>query len=173
MLCVQNEHEILIKKVVLSFLIAVSPICTLANELSADIESIANRYFYRSELISLLYDNDLNYREIFKCSSIMFEKPNDSGGIDAACATKTDFVWISISIGPKQRPSSVYACPTKELNQLGESLVESAYDSKNIKNGKIYEMGLTNGWLRKFENVFFRGKVENEYFLQCWTLNRR
>ena len=145
----------------------------MSKDLKEQSEILADKHFYRQKLIKLLYDNELEYRELFNCKNILFEQLKDDGGIDTSCITETDLLWISISIGPRKRPSSVYVCPSAHQEGLETKLRNLAYDSDEIKNGIIYRMGLSKGWLRKFENVFFISDHQTGVKLNCWTLNRR
>ena len=145
----------------------------LAKELKLQSEEIADQSYYRQNLITLLYDKDIDYRTSFKCESVMFEKPNDKGAIDTACVTGTDILWISTTMGPKRRLSSAYVCPTKQDNSLIKKLQNLSYEKDNLAGGASqYRMGLTNGWFRKFENIFVMLNM-NGVSLTCWSLNRR
>lgn len=144
-----------------------------AKNLKTESEKLADHYFYRKSLIKLLYDNKLEYKALFECKSVMFEKPNDKNGLDTACVTDSDILWISISVGSKGRPSSVYVCPTKTQDEIVFKLKSLAYEHSQIRNGTTFRMGLTNGWLRKFENVLFSYRQETGVNMSCWTLNRR
>ena len=157
----------------LFFFLSMSSSLCIAKELKGKSEDLANKYFYRQDLIKLLYDNDLEYKKLFNCQSVMLEKPNDKGGIDTACVTETDILWISISIGPRRRPSSVYVCPTKRQDTVIEMLISLSYETNTTNNGIKYRMGKTNGWLKKFENVLFSYNAESGINVSCWDLIRR
>ena len=160
----------LIKLIVTFILIAYAPFA-VAKELKSQTEQIADQNYYRQGLISLLYDIDIDYRSSFNCNSIMFEKPNDKGAIDAACVTETDILWISTSMGPKRRLGSAYVCPTKQDNNLIKKLKNLSYENKEMSNGTEYRMGLTNGWFRKFENILVI--LDQGLSLSCWSISRR
>jgi len=144
-----------------------------AQELTSQAEQLANQNYYRENLISLLYDNDMDYRSAFNCTGVMFEKPNDNGAVDAGCMNDADILWISMTMGPRRRLSSAYVCPSTQDRFLVEELKGLSSENDKLENGATtYRMGLTNGWLRKFENVFVTMN-QGGMSLSCWSLNRR
>ena len=161
------------KVLTIIFLVATSTSGVDAKNLGVESEILADRHFYRQSLIDLLYNNKLEYKKIFSCNSVVFEKSNNTNGIDTACVTDDDILWISISVGSKKRPTSVYVCPTKIDKIIISKLVSLAHQNNEIKNGTTYRMGLTKGWVRKFENVLFSYSDETGLKMSCWALNRR
>ena len=155
------------------FLVVISASEVEAKKLKVESERLADKHFYRQNLINLLYDNKLEYKKIFNCSSVMFEKPNNTNGIDTACVTEDDILWISISVGSRKRPISVYVCPSNTDKNVVSKLESLAYQNDEIKNGTTHRMGLTKGWVRKFENVLFSYNDKTGLKMSCWTLNRR
>ena len=163
--------KLLIKPIFTLNLIVLGSV-SVAKELTSQAEQLANQNYYRKSLIELLYDNDMDYRSAFDCTSVMFEMPNDENAIDAACVTNIDVLWISTSMGPKQRLGSAYVCPTKQDDILIKKLKTLAYENEKIPNGIQYYMGRTDGWLRDFENILAIIDVDNMP-LSCWSLLRR
>jgi hypothetical protein len=161
----------LIKLIFTFNLIALGSV-SVAKEITSQVEELANQNYYRKSLISLLYDNEIDYRSAFDCTSVMFEVPNDRNAIDAACVTDFDVLWISTSMGPKQRLGSAYVCPTKQDDILIKKLKTLAYESDETPNGIQYYMGRTDGWLRDFENILAIIVADN-MSLSCWSLLRR
>jgi hypothetical protein len=157
--------------VVLSFFCLISSAAS-AQGVSNRAEEIAQTHYHKKALVSLLYDRDQDYRSAFNCESVLIEKPNDDGGIDATCITKEDVLWISTSMGPNRRLDSAYVCPTKQMGDIVSDLIEMAYDSKSISRGTVYNMGVTDGWLRDFVNRFVVMNIDDTQ-LSCWDIGRR
>ena len=160
-------------KLIFTFNLITYASISVAQELTSQAEQLANQNYYRENLISLLYDIDMDYRSAFNCTGVMFEKPNDNGAVDAACIKDADILWISMVMGPRRRLSNAYVCPTTQDRYLVEELKGLSSENNQLENGATtYRMGLTNGWLRKFENVFVTMN-QGGLSLSCWSLNRR
>ena len=155
------------------FIITVCASMAMADDLKVKSEKIADQSYYRQSLIKLLYDKDIDYRTHFGCESILLETKNDKDAIDAACIIKNRVLFISTGMGPKKRLSSADVCLSEQSVSLIETLKGLSYVSKAPGNGStLYHMGFTDGWIRKFQNVFVTMSRGGES-LSCWSLLRR
>lgn len=155
------------------FTIAIHASIVLADELKLSSEQIADQSYYRQQLIKLLYDKDIDYRNHFDCESVLLETPNDRGAVDATCIKGATVLFISTGMGPKKRLSSADVCLSAQNPGLTDTLKNLSYVSKSLDNGSVlYHMGFTDGFLRKFQNVFVT-MSNGGTSLSCWSLLRR
>jgi hypothetical protein len=143
-----------------------------AQDLSSQAEELADSEFYRRELIEVLYGDGQDYKSIFKCETILNEKIKSDGGIDATCATDSDVLHISTSMGPGRHVQDAYVCPVGQDKTTVRELISLSFEATTQRNGTLYNMGYTDGWLDDFVNrlFVFSDGVDS---LACWDLGRR
>lgn len=144
----------------------------LAQDMPSRAEEIAEKYYYKKSLVSLLYDRDQDYRSAFDCTRVLDERQNNSGGLDAMCVVADDILFISTRMGTKRRLDSAYVCPVNQDKRIVSEVIEMSYESKPMKRGTMYGIGYTDGWLRDMANRFAVMDVDGEQ-LSCWDIGRR
>ena len=145
-----------------------------APKLSKDIENIANEHFFRLEAIELLYDKEVDYEKAFGCKSAGVQV--DRGRTDALCIGPGKILTLVIIRSKTGYPGYVLTCPSSfdEIDpfDVAKSAHKSGPTNFHGKSGNSYYMGMTNGWIQKFENIYITADVGFAK-VNCWGLIKR
>lgn len=143
-----------------------------AQDIQDEALRIGEAEFFVNEIIELVFNQHTNYREILDCNTIMMEQNNDDGGVNAACVTSSNILWVSTRMTTNNQVGSVYVCPVNQSQSSVERLIELSFETKPLSNGEIHNLGYTDGWRRNYVHrlamLNFDGGV-----LGCWDIARR
>ena len=146
---------------------------TSAQDIREESLRIGKAEFFVNEIVDMVFDRKANYRQLFGCESVLMEHQNDDGGVNLACVTSDDVLWISTSMTTKNRIGSAYVCPTNQSKSSVDRLVELSFDSKALSNGRVYHLGDTDGWLRRdYVHRLAMLSIDGQ-LLGCWSVGRR
>lgn len=143
-----------------------------AQDIRDEALRIGEAEFFVNELVGLVFDNHADYRHLFGCKSVLMEHQNENGGINSACVTHNDVLWINTSMTTRNRIGSAYVCPTSQSNSSVDRLIELSFDNKRLDNGTVYHLGYTDGWRRDYVHRFAVLTIDGQ-LLGCWDIGRR
>jgi hypothetical protein len=143
-----------------------------AQDIQDEALRIGETEFFVNEILDLVFDQRADYREILDCNTVLMEQKNDDGGVNAACVTSSNVLWVSTRMTINNQIGSVYVCPVNQSQSSVDRLIELSFETKPLSNGEIHNLGYTDGWRRNYVHrlamLNFDGGV-----LGCWDIARR
>ena len=143
-----------------------------AQDIREEALKIGEAEFFLNEIVDIVFDREADYRKLLGCDSILMEHKNDDGGINSACVTSDNILWISTKMTTGNRIGSAYVCPTNQSKNSVDRLVELSFDNKSIPNGRVYHLGYTDGWRRDYVHRLAMLSIDGQ-LLGCWDIGRR
>lgn len=143
-----------------------------AQDIRDEALRIGEAEFFVNELVGIVFDKQADYRHLLGCESVLMEQKNEDGGINSACVTSNEVLWLSTSMTTGNRIGSAYVCPTNQSKSSVERLIELSFDSKSLPNGTVYHLGYTDGWRRDYVHRLAMLSI-NDQLLGCWDIGRR
>lgn len=143
-----------------------------AQDIREEALKIGEAEFFVNEIVDMVFDRKADYRQLLGCESVLMEHKNDDGGLNSACVTSDDILWISTQMTTKNRIGSAYVCPTDQSKSSVDRLIELSFENKTISRGRLYHLGYTDGWRRDYVHRLAILEIEGQ-MLGCWDIGRR